>query len=227
MTEGTCIFVKGEATIIRGTEKIKVIKNGLVYENDLIKVAPKSLVLIKFKYQTIKLIETSTIKVAQLEKEYMKISLDSGGMIINQLKKKLRENSQERAPLEIKTASASIGVRGTTFFAFQGKNGETVLSVKEGTVGFQSLNSVNEVSVTDDSSSMSNADFKNLKPRKFGFEKEINFNFDSTKDLESSENLISQLEKSWKKYKNEQEFVWLDKKNNEESQWDQWKKLNN
>lgn len=227
LNEGKCIYAKGSVYFERAGVKEILVANTIIKENDMIIVSPKSLAIIKFKYQTLKIQETSKIQVTTLKENYAKFSLENGSVVINQLKKKLRESVRDKAPLEVKTASATMGIRGTTFFVYQGGEGQTVLSVQEGKVDFLAKNSIKEILVSGDNSSMTNEDLKNLRPRSFGFEKEINFNMDPEKKLESGEGLKSALEASWKKYKSEQEVVWNDKKINEESEWDNWKKLNN
>lgn len=225
-SEGKCIFVKGNAFFERSGVKGILTKDATVKEDDLVIIEPSSMAIIKFKYQTIKIEESTKIKIAELDDEFTKISLENGALVINQLKKKLRESLIEKGPLEIITKTASIGIRGTTFFAYQGIQNQTVLSVQEGKVEFVAKNSKGKVLVDDGNSSMSNEENKNLRPRVFGFEKEINYNLDPKKDITSGAGLKSAIETTWTKYKSEQEFLWQDKKKNEESQWDQWKKLN-
>lgn len=227
ISEGKCIYVKGNVFFERAGIKEALVKNTIIKENDLIRVESNSMAILKFKHQTVKIQETSRIQISNIEEEYTKISLESGGLIINQMKRKLKDFVNEKPPLEIKTASASMGIRGTTFFAYQGDQNQTILSVKEGKVEFLAKNSNKNILVIDGNSSMSNEELKNLKPRIFGFEKEINYNLNPKKNLESGAGLKSALEATWNKYKSEQEAKWLDKKKTEESQWDQWKKSNN
>ena len=225
--EGICLYSKGKVWHKINELNVALIKNSSISSDEIITVDKDSLAVFKFKNQTIKINENTKVRLIDLDSSHAEVRLGYGGVIIHQLKSKFNEINKSNYPaLIVSTKTASMGIRGTTFFVYNGEHEQTALNVLEGTVGFKSLASNDELNVTNQQSSMSNSTNKNLKPRKFGFEDKINYNLDPDKNLESDKVLVSMIEEEWKNYKDEQEFLWKAKKSEENDQWENWKKLN-
>jgi hypothetical protein len=226
---GKFAFIKGLVSIERDGSSFAVKKNDLIQKNDIIKIGPSSLAVLSLTNATIKLEENSQIKLDDNQLAYdTNIEIEFGTLVINKIKNHLKNHlkNQIKSKLHIKTKYASMGIRGTTFFVYQGKQPQTTLSVQEGEVEYMAQNSKDLIAVSDNMSVMNNIEIKNLKPRIFGFEKKINFNLDPSKNLNSSDDLKNTIEESWNNYKNEQEHQWNQKKLDENNTWENWKKEN-
>ncbi len=222
---GKFAFTKGLVSIERDGSSLAVKKSDLIQKNDVIRVGPASLAVLSLTNATIKLEENSQIKLDDNQLAYdTNIEIDFGTLLINKIKNHLK--NQKKSKVHIKTKYASMGIRGTTLFVYQGKQPQTTLSVQEGEVEYIAKNSKDSIAVRDNMSVMNNIEIKNLKPRIFGFEKKINFNLDPSKNLNSQNDLINTIEESWNNYKNEQEHQWNQKKLDENNTWENWKKEN-
>jgi hypothetical protein len=222
---GVCLFVKGNAFVKNEKTKLELKKGMKIYPGNSILLDHGSLSIIKFPMQTMKILENTEISVDSLKTDDSKFKLTIGGIIVEQTKQKLKNLNNDSA-LKIKTPSASLGVRGTTFFAFAGTKKQTVMSVENGSVYFKGKSSDREVPVELNTSIMTNESDKNIRPRSFGFENDINFNLDPVKDVEVKASLFSRLEKEWQTYAKEEEYRWEEYKKNDESVWNEWKKSN-
>ncbi len=222
---GDCLYVKGKASIINAKVKMDLKKGMKIYPGNIIILDKGSLSIIKFPMQTMKILESTEIKIDSLKIDDSKFKLSIGGIIVEQTKQKLKDMNNNSA-LKIKTPSASLGIRGTTFLAYAGEKKQTVLSVNEGSVHFLGNLSSQEVAVPPQTSMMTNDEEKNIRPRAFGFEKDINFNLNHTSNIEMKSDLFSKIEKEWQAYAKEEEYRWEEHKKNDESVWNEWKKSN-
>jgi hypothetical protein len=113
-----------------------------------------------------------------------------------------------------------LGVRGTKFFAHVGEKQNTILSVKEGKVDFQGVNSSEKLLVEDGLSSMTNQKNQTINKRDMGIVNKVNWELDDTnKDLSQSNKLFSHLDKVWTQYKHEMEVKWEKRKDSQEKKW--------
>jgi len=228
-----CIYTKGKVSVIHEGISKTLLKNDILNVGDSVITDANSLAVVKLPTETIKVNESSSFKLAESNAINDVLVLDLGAIIVHKLKKKLIDSLNEteqvknkKASLIIKTHSASIGVRGTTFFAYSGKNDQTVLSVDEGVVAFKGSSSEQEVMVNENNSTMTNEDNKNLEARKFGFEDKINYALDPNEKLECKSDLYVSIENTWQKYKKEQEAAWKKQVDSETDKWERWKNKN-
>lgn len=225
----TCLFAKGKVSIFHQNKKNPLVKDFTLSVGDIIETEAGALAILKFPNETVKVNEKSSFQVLEINSKNDLFAVSKGAVIVNKIKKSILDNlnnNEKNVPLIIKTKYASIGVRGTTFFLYQGEKDQTVLSVKEGTVAFKADASEHDVFVKKDNSSMTNEENKNLKAQKFGFEDKINYALDPKEKLESSSDLYSAIEQAWGKYKKDQEALWQKQLDTETDNWSNWKKKN-
>ncbi|MCR9204971.1 MAG: FecR family protein, partial [Halobacteriovoraceae bacterium] len=183
---------------------------------DVIQTGASGLAIIKSPELTIKVIKDSRIKLYFKKGDKTSAWVSKGGAVFNLLKSKIKPTEDR---LQVRTKSASLGVRGTVFMAYSGKEENSILSVKSGKVSFQGYSSEKALLVGSDSSALTNKDKENLRPRNFGLIKRINWNFDTNKDLKQSEEFFSYADKVWMAYKKEQEVRWKNYKKEQEDVW--------
>lgn len=208
------MFSKGDSNLLRNEETLKVTKGMKVFNGDVIVTGESGLVIIKSKASTYKVSKNSHLKLDLRVKEIINSNIIYGSVVVEFMKKNLKKSKGKT--LKITTRSASFGVRGTKFFTYvDAKNKNSVLSVEHGKVAFQGTRSKKERLVGKNKSSMTNVNNKDLKQRKFGFEKNINWNLSDEKgSLKHKKGLFIALSKTWNKYKNEKAIKW--KKNTDD-----------
>ncbi len=121
-------YVRGTVTVERSGVQIQVLKNSEILENDIIRTSKKSFALIKFPSGTqIKVDPKSKLTVKNYIREF-NFNLDRGGTIFQVKKRK-------DIFFKVNTRTASMGVRGTTFYINQSKNSDLSWAcVKEGSI---------------------------------------------------------------------------------------------
>ncbi len=209
--KGDTQFKSPEARTFSSLRKSQKVPNG-----SIISTGKNSLALLKNKAMTIKVMQSSLLKI-DTKLEQSDVSLQRGGSLIHFLKKKRRASGAPE--LRVKTKTASIGVRGTTFMVYTQPKKHSILSVKEGTVDFQGHSSQSALSVETGKTTMTNQMSQNLRPRNFGLQKLINWNLSPDKPLSQREEFFSAAEQTWQQYKSEQEFIWKQYKNEQEQKW--------
>lgn len=215
-------LVKGVAKIRRGKETLEV-KQGMVVNNgDIISTERRSLVVINSKASTYKIAPNSELRIDLSDKDVMSADMKVGTVVINFAREKISQTSFGK--MKIKTPTASLGVRGTRFFAHVGdKNKNSVLSVESGSVAFeQGGDAEHTLIVEKNSSSMTNVKGEVIEARQLGFEDKINWKVEvEEKDgsLEHDPALMSALEKVWDMYKKENAANWKKRSEDMEDRW--------
>jgi hypothetical protein len=188
------------------------------------------LAIIKTSASTVKISEHSTYILDLREPEILSGTLSKGALVVQFLKSKLMKKLKKEESgtlssskiLKIKTRSAAIAVRGTKFFTYSGIKTGSILTVESGTVDFKGKRQDKVIAINKNTSSMTNEEKMALKPRKFGFEKGINWSFGSSteeENLSHDPKLYSQLEKVWENYKKEQVEQWNEQKKDMNNKW--------
>lgn len=217
------IHVKGNVTVLRRNKSIPATKNFILEFEDKVSTSEKSLAVIKGKNLTFKVAANSQVAISELDK-VINIDIQRGGLVINLVKSAVLNILKPQVKLQVKTAHAVMGVRGTTLFAYNLKDKTTYLTVKEGVVDFRGNNSAKSERVDGSQSTFTDSSLKNLKPKKVGFEDEINWELnDMNADLDQPKKLFSKMEEKWSNYKKENEKKWIDHKNNMNNDWEKYK----
>lgn len=189
-----------------------------------IKTGNNSVLIIRSKTKINKIAANTIIEFKE-NKNKSEFNISSGGFVTRFTKPK---NMQVNNDIVINSRSASLGVRGTTFmYHVDKKSQKNFLSVKEGVVAYQGINSQDEIEVAKGLSAISNKNNQNLEPRSYEFQEHINWDLeDTSKDLSQPQKLYSSFEKVWNKYKEEMEFTWKNRNKEMEDKWKTWKKSN-
>ena len=218
------MFLKGESNLLRKDKTLKLSKGMKVFNGDTIVTGESGLVIVKSKASTYKISKNSHLKLDLRVKEIINSNIIYGSVVVEFMKENL--DVSKGKTLKIKTRSASFGVRGTKFFTYvDSKNKNSVLSVEHGKVAFKGANSKKERLVRKNKSSMTNKNDKDLKPRKFGFEKQINWNLSEKKgSLKHKKGLFLALSKTWNKYKDENTKKWKKNTDNMNNLWNNFNK---
>lgn len=125
---GVVMAVSGEAVI--GVKPVKV--GDKVDENDVVTTGKRSYVRILLREGVAMQVGSeSTMRIARREGEPTTVDLLKG-FVLSRVKKS--DPAAARDKFRVRTASASLGVRGTTFFTKEELDGRTFLCVCEGTV---------------------------------------------------------------------------------------------
>ncbi|MBT7609399.1 MAG: hypothetical protein HN576_06570 [Bacteriovoracaceae bacterium] len=219
-------YYKGEVRVLRGALELPVQPNLTLKHNDKLRLGAKSLAIIVTKASTVKISEHSTYILDLRQPEILSGTLSKGSLVVQFLKskliKQLNKDKLESKILKIQTRSASIAVRGTKFFTYTGVKIGSVLTVESGIVDFKGKQQNKAIKLNDKTSSLTNENEKALRPREFGFEKDINWNFESNNkedNLEHNPRLYAKLEKTWEDYKTEQTTEWKNHKSDLENKW--------
>lgn len=180
-----------------------------------------SLAVLKNTKMTFRIDESSSMRIS--ENQLNTVSLKNGSVLIRYVKSQFIK----RHKLKVKTESLAVGVRGTTFFVFSDLEGKSFVSVDEGIVETKGVHSKDYVEVKNGFSSILNNKKQNLQPKKFKFQKYINWNLDKfKKKLTNNSKLKKSFLEVWNNYKDEQEYRWNKYKENQTSSWENWKKSN-
>ncbi|MGZ3684089.1 MAG: FecR family protein [Bdellovibrionota bacterium] len=126
---GVVKFIQGKAVV-----GVRALKSGDKVElNDVVTTGPKSFVRILLREGVAMNVgPDSTIHLSRLEGgEATTIDLLKG-FLLSRIKKSVP--APEKVKYQVRTRTASLGVRGTTFFAKEEPDGRTFLCVCEGTV---------------------------------------------------------------------------------------------
>lgn len=122
----------------------------------------------------IKLDPSTSIRVARVtsKKKPITINLDRGGMIA-----KIKKGRKGKG-FVIRTKSATMGVRGTHFYAAVAKKKDVWMCVNEGSVEIKDNKSGQKVVVPEGKGVFAPLGKKITKPRPFAWTKKINWNMD-------------------------------------------------
>lgn len=218
------LFIKGSAKVFQLGNNDKFSESKLSVKQKIttpfrIETAAKSLVLIKSATKTNKIDENSKIDFMDSQNESV-VDIKQGTFLssFNNPKK----NSKSK--LKIKSRTASMGVRGTTFMFYADKaNKKNFLAVNEGIVSYRGENSKEEINVSMNNSITVNEKLQNLSPGQYEFQNYINWSLTETDaQLSQPQELYKSFEKIWSEHKKEQEFLW---KNRNEDMNKKWKSM--
>ena len=215
------IHIKGHVSIQRNGQSIKAVKNTKLENKDKVSTGDDSLAIIKSPKLTLKVVENSEVLIAELNKE-IQVEIEEGGVVANYMKQKVKDIVGTK--LKVKTKHTVMGVRGTTFFAYNHKDQTSYLTVKEGEVEFKGKKSQSSEMVSGNKTAFTNKDLGNTKPKKVGFEEDINWELiNLNSNLSQPKRLFSKMEEQWNNYKKENEKKWNDNKQDMEDQWNKMK----
>lgn len=176
------VFIKGNVQVSQNSKSFKKVQKGAILKSgDTIRTGDRSLAVVKSPRTSFKLIQNSEMTLVFKRNGKQVVDLERGDALIK-LNKSLKKALSSDA-LTVRTKTASVGVRGTTFMTYSGKENQSILSVKEGLVDFKDQKSGKAVKVGAKKSTMTNKNNKNLKPRSFGLQSKINWSFDPKDDL--------------------------------------------
>lgn len=138
---GKIIFTKGRVVSINGNKENIVKKGHQLKLGETIQTMANALAVIKLNDKsTIKLDSKSKIKVSQIVSKLQptEVELSIGSAFFNVLRKKqTQKKSEDLEKFKVKTRTAAMAVRGTTFFVAaldKAKSYDTWMCVKEGRV---------------------------------------------------------------------------------------------
>lgn len=216
--KGNLVYFKGTVHLRKkGQKNYKEVEKGMtINSGDVVKTGSDGLAIVKSPELTIKVMKSTKLKVYFKKNDKTSAWITKGGAVFNLMKSKLKKPHER---LQVRTRSASIGVRGTVFMAYSGQEKNSILSVQSGKVSFQGYSSERALLVGANSSTLTNQNKENLRPRNFGLVKRINWNFDTKKNLKQSDEFYSYAENLWKAYKKEQEVQWKNYKKEQEEVW--------
>lgn len=224
-SKGTLVFFKGKVQIHRSGQPLKVKKKMKLKSGDIITSGKRSMAIVKSKFATIKVMQKSRILLDFPKNKELDATIDKGGAVVKFIRK-LKTSNREKRPEEqvtVRTRTASMGVRGTTFMAFVGKDENSILSVKKGLVKFQGNASQKGLEVAKNLSTMTNKNSQTITQKNYGIVNKVNWEMDDmSKDLFQSNKLFSHLDKVWKNYKHAQEVKWSDYKGTQDKKWKNW-----
>lgn len=210
------IYIKGEVLVGDKGKKLKPAKKNMTLSTgQIIKTGESGLALLKNDSMTIKVMKNSTM-ILSLGKSSNTLTVPRGGAVLRYVKKGL---AQGKVGLKVKTKTASLGVRGTTFMVYSREKSNSILSVRKGDVDFQGNGSDQVVSVGSSKTAMTNIEQKNLRPRNFGLNDKVNWDLKEGDDLSQPSAFYSHVEKMWQQYKKEQEVKWNNYKSDQDKKW--------
>lgn len=214
------VHFKGDVTVLRSNKSVPASKNLKLQSKDKVVTGDGALAVIKSPKLTLKVVENSEVSISELSKEII-VDVDQGGLVANYVKQKIKDSVGTK--LRVNTKHTAMGVRGTTFFAYNHKNQTSYLTVKEGEVEFKGKNSSSTESVSGNRTAFTDGSLKNIKPKKVGFEEDINWELSNVNsNMSQPKKLFSKMEEQWNNYKKENEKKW---KNHKDSMEDQWNKM--
>ncbi len=179
LASGSAFYLKGQTFLNSGVlTKVSVIKEG-----DLIKTGAKSLALIKFNSgSTIKINENSEVKVSVLKpaNNNTLLSLIKGSSFF-------KKDPKLSGKLNVKTKTATLGVRGTEFFVSYGKKlkDDVFMCVNEGSVFVTTDNKKGTIVKEGEGVNISSSK-KISRPKFLPWTKDLNWSLNpKTKNLEN------------------------------------------
>jgi FecR protein len=131
---GGAVAVKNEVTAEDGDATRKLTKGGKVFQNDILATSKSASAQIEFLDKT-KLAVGPSARIV-LDKFIYDANAAPGSISINLAKGAFRfiTGASPKAAYEIKTPTASMGVRGTVFDVYVADDGDTVVLLHEGGV---------------------------------------------------------------------------------------------
>ncbi len=133
---GTTIAVKNQVTVVAEEEKRRLRKGGKLRQNEAVETARSASAEIQFLDDTKLALGPSARVVLDKFVYDPSASTESGAITVNLSKGAFRfiSGTSPSKAYEIRTPTASMGVRGTVFDVFVAANGETAVLLHEGAV---------------------------------------------------------------------------------------------
>jgi len=173
-------YIKGDVSLKRADNTIKIKKGDKIYNGDVISVYSKSLAVLD--YQGISKIKidpntTITIKYKKRESESLTLGLSLGTVLM----KYIRKNNNDK--IFVKTKEASLGVRGTEFAVMaSSKFNDAMFLVHEGKVLILNNKTKDFEYVTQNQALIATKDNRLSKPFLSYFSRNINWDFKSNRN---------------------------------------------
>jgi ferric-dicitrate binding protein FerR (iron transport regulator) len=190
-SQGTIVYFKGEVLLKGKDNSFKRVNKGQVVAlGDMIRTKQNSIAVIALKSGSkVKLNANSaiTIKAELTKKKPEKLFLNSGSVFISVLKRVVNKDTKSKVKLLLKTRSASMGVRGTQFFASfgkqkdQSKRKDLWMCVNEGLVLIKTNKSKKAILVKAGEGVHVKEGTDVSAPRPLEWTKKLNWELDSTK----------------------------------------------
>ena len=179
LATGKAFFIKG-SSFLNGKS---LSKDDVIKEGDIIKIGPKSLALIKFRTgSTLKLNENSEVRV-----NILKPSSNSTLLTLVRGSSFFKKNPKIKGKLNVKTKTATLGVRGTQFFVSYGKKlkDDVFMCVNKGSV-FVTTDNKKGTIVNEGEGVNINSQKKISRPRFLPWTKDLNWSLNpKSKKLEN------------------------------------------
>lgn len=191
---GQILHQKGEVKILRGDREIHSKRNAELFTSDIIVTKENAIAIIKLQDLTIiKINKNSSLKITNLlsEKKPTIIELNEGSSFFKV--NKAKKTSTDK--LVIKTRTAALGVRGTTFFTavLNTKSAsDTWMCVQEGEVIAKNNNTKEVKTVKTGEGLKISSEAKLQDPRFLPWTKGLNWNLDfnnTNNDIENKLNI--------------------------------------
>ena len=228
------VFIKGKVQYSCPKMKnTKLLKKGVKLQDGCeisIGKTQKALAVIGFgeNFQSkMKLVKNSWVKITkekhgEVKKGEMKIVdtmvLKAGSLLINYNNKNRNKNS-----LQVKTKSASLGVRGTEFFTYNDESDNLSMTVDSGEVNVKSNEGEEAKSVKNGNGTIVAKDGSVPDPKKMDWSEKVNWEVDPKKgELNHNGDLFLEIEQQYKKWN---EDILKQKKKYQEDIDDQKKRM--
>ncbi|EQC46678.1 sigma factor regulatory protein, FecR/PupR family [Bacteriovorax sp. Seq25_V] len=215
------LYFKGDVTAYTLNEKKGFVPSKVREKQTLatpfrIETGSNSLIVIKSKSKTNKIDSKSKIDFMETGKDAV-VDVKYGSILTRFINKRKLKGYE----MKIKSRTAAMGVRGTTFIYYsEPRTGKNFLAVDEGAVSYKGKNSNNEVGVNKKQSIISNSDFKNLAPKDYAFQRHINWELEVGRNtLSQPEALYESFNRVWEEHKKDQEFTWQKRNKDMENKW--------
>ena len=203
----TVFHKKGTVFAYKGTKSVRQIKkNDKVYVGETVHSKDKSLLVLEFSNKSkLKVDANSIIRIEKLINERM----EKGGDHKNSLVLKLGSvfmkyvNKQKEENFVLKTRSASMGVRGTEFFAHIGgpREEKLAMTVNEGVVVVSSEFKSEQREVSKSFGTLVKSDGSIVEKKQFKWSQKLNWNQDPEEgNLETPAEVFKQIEADWDLY---------------------------
>lgn len=190
----TLVFKKGKVRVVREGKKIKAQKGAKLTVRDEIITGKSGLAIVQIEdknaRQTLKIEKGSRLSLEVVSSDLHQTRLKRGGVFVY-LKSKIK-NKKKNPKVKLISRSASMGVRGTEFFASYGPEGhrdDFWMCVNEGKVQVVGHKSKDSVIVNEGEGIQISDEQKLEKPKVYEWTKKLNWNSNPNKG--SIENKIS------------------------------------
>lgn len=200
---GKVFYLKGDVQVDREGVLTKLNQNDEVLHQDIVKVADGGILILSFGKDLkskMKFTEGTSALIQQVKGEKKvtnSVAIGIGNMVVDFF------NEGKEQEMIIKTANASLGVRGTKFFTMSEKNGDFAMSVKEGVVEVASNRSdENAAEIKSGEGTVLNGKKEIIPAQKVDWNDDVNWRLDPAKGkLTHSQKFFKKVRGSFKRYR--------------------------